>query len=126
MASHLTLIAVLMILVVRVLLAELDAAIFEAVRAHGLTVALAIGFAVMAVERTYYVLARGLKRDGIDLYAAHPAPEVLSLMLAFALHLIAAPVVRARSASLVIASRTILIELAIILVFWAGAVWVLY
>lgn len=123
-ASHLLLIAVLGRLVVRLANAPLD----RAVRAYRceLFPGLSLAFGMLALERVYYVVARVLDRGGIDLWAAHPTPEVLSVMVAIAIFLAQAPFVLAQSHSLTGALRRIGAEAAVLLLGWAVIGWSLW
>jgi hypothetical protein len=124
-ASHLSLIAVLGALIVRVLRSELHDIIGEAVRSHGMTLAISMGAAALAVERSYYVVARVLKREGIDLWGMHPAPELLSLIVTAGVYVMMVPIIFAGSATRNGAFRRIAIDVIAIALFFATTALVL-
>lgn len=58
---------------------------------YGFSATLAIAALALAVERIYYVGARILSHEGLNLWTLHPAPEVLSLVVAVGLFLCFVP-----------------------------------
>lgn len=124
-ASHLTTVAVLVALVARMLRAELHDVIGAAARRYGLALALALGAGALAIERLYYVAARLLRRDGVDLWTMHPAPELLSLIVTAGLYGITVPIVLASHLGRAAALRRVAIDAAALGLFWLAAALVL-
>ncbi|GIT85424.1 hypothetical protein [Roseobacter sp. OBYS 0001] len=124
-ASHLTMIAVLIVLVVRLVLAGANSIAWEAL-GHGLTPALAIACVGLMLERTYYVLARIVKPHGVDLWNLHPAPEVLSFIVGAGLFVVSIPLVFVKSPTPRQGWTRISVEAFLFLCLWALLVWVFY
>lgn len=97
-ASHVTLITILFILGYRVLHAKISG-LFHLAMDRGLTAAIAIAAMALALERLYYVVARFLVDFGVNLWAMHPAPEALSLVVATGLYGIMIPMILAEASS---------------------------
>ena len=95
-ASHLVLTGVLLVLAYWVLRLFPNQEVLTRAEAHGLSAAIAVALFGLAIERGYYVAARALKGQGIDLWSMHPAPEALSLLVAFGLFVIFGPLRAAR------------------------------
>lgn len=118
LASHVVLLVALVMTVWRVGAAvERQAA--ETTCNHEIMIAVLAAFAAIAVERVYYIAARALKpTNGLDLWALHPAPEMLSLMVAGAVYTggaIALPVGRRR--------RRVALEIACMGALWLAIGW---
>ena len=95
-ASHLVLVAMLALTGWRVIDAQRDGALVQAARKHGMALAVALACLGLGVERLYYVGARALEPHGLDLWSAHPAPELLSLLVAASIYGIGVPFLAAR------------------------------
>lgn len=54
--------------------------------------AIAFAFTAILVERIYYIAARLLQPTGIDLWGAHPAPAVLSAVVALGCYWLMPPI----------------------------------
>ncbi|WP_436399315.1 hypothetical protein [Roseobacter sp. S98] len=124
-ASHLTLIAILVLLAVRVLRAPYGT-LLETAMDLGFKATVAIGCVALVLERSYYVAARFLMSDGFDLWQMHPAPEVLSVIVALGLYAVMIPVILARAAGPRTAALRITVELSCAAGFWVAIAWVLY
>ena len=76
--------------------------------------------ATLIVERLYYILARFLRDSGVDLWAAHPAPALLSAIVAGAGYWITPAIFRAYGMERKAIRRRVSMELA-----GLGGVWLL-
>lgn len=114
-ASHVTLIVIVSMLAWRAM-RHMD---------PGLRAAISIACIALIIERSYYILARFLYASGVDLWRMHPAPEVLSLIVATGLYAIMIPILIYRYGLSRGWSR-ISVEAAGLLLFWAALAWVLY
>ncbi len=124
-ASHLTLIAILGVLGYRMLSAKVSGLLHTALD-RGLTAALTICALALAIERFYYVVARFLMPTGVNLWTMHPAPDVLSLIVAIGIYGIMVPVILAGSPSDARAWFKIIREVLIACSFWAITAWTLF
>lgn len=124
-ASNLVLVVILVLLILRVLLTPHGAPMKDVIDL-GFRAAVSIGAVGLILERLYYVLARILRRDGVDLWMMHPAPEVLSIVVAFGIYGITVPMIFSAAATPQLAVRRVIFELIGIAGFWAALVWVLF
>lgn len=84
-AGHLVLCAALILVFVRaVALRFVEGSLYAVATSAHVRLSLIAAMALLIVERVYYVAARLLEPSGVDLWAAHPAPELLSLGCALA------------------------------------------
>jgi hypothetical protein len=124
-ASHATMIVVLVLLGYRVMRLFPDIQLLTRAESHGLSAALAIATMAMVIERAYYVAARLLSHHGLNLWSLHPAPEVLSMVVVIGLFLCFVPLRMATGEP----SRRIWIGLGVewiaLLLFWVLIVVVL-
>lgn len=81
--------------------------------------------AALSVERIYYIAARFLRGLGYDLWTMHPAPDILSVILALSLFWLAAATRRIRSPSPRQAWRVIGLQAMTIIAFATGLALVL-
>lgn len=79
-----------------------------------------------AIERIYYIAARLLKREGIDLWSAHPAPALLSAVVALAAYWLAPPYFRACGLSQAQLRRRVLFEIIGLSGVWLILAWMLH
>ncbi|MBW4708642.1 hypothetical protein KX928_12690 [Roseobacter sp. YSTF-M11] len=124
-ASHLTMIAILTVLAFRVLAAP-HGALMQSAIDLGFKATVAIGAVALIIERTYYVIARFLKSQGINLWEMHPAPEALSLVVAFGLYSVMIPLILAAARTRKFGLCRIALEISVACTFWAMIAWVLY
>lgn len=124
-ASHVTLLAVLLVLGVRVMRAFREATLLTRAEQFGLSAAISIAFLGLGIERAYYVAARLLQPRGLDLWSLHPAPAVLSAVVSLGLFLIGVPLVRAAAPEGGSVTGRILREGAAFLLIWLSLALVL-
>jgi hypothetical protein len=127
-ASHLTLVAVLGVLAVRAIRSERDTMLGQRALAHGLTLAIGLACAAVAVERVFYTLARLLRaQGGVNLYGLHPAPEMLGGLLIVAFYGVSVPFLAAgRPGGLAAAGGRVGAEVLGLAAFWGLTAWVLW
>lgn len=77
----------------------------------------------LIVERLYYVAARLIGTAGLNLWEAHPAPELLSGMLAGTVFWIAASVRALGGDPRGLVSRTVISQGLVIVAVFAGLAW---
>ena len=82
--------------------------------------------AAFVVERLYYVAARLLLPEGVDLWAMHPAPEFLSAMVAAAVFGAFATITGLTSPILRRARSTVAIHGAFLVGVWTLVAWFLW
>lgn len=124
-ASHLIMVGILLMLIIRVMIAPHGPRMMEAIDL-GFRATIAIGALGLIIERLYYVLARLLKPDGIDLWSMHPAPEVLSIVVGLGLYSIMVPMIFAAAATREVAVRRVIVEMSSIVLVWVVLVRVFY
>ncbi|MEL7098275.1 MAG: hypothetical protein AAGM84_05535 [Pseudomonadota bacterium] len=120
-ASHALMIVVLVQLLYRVVLAFEARRALEAVRSHGLMLALGIMAAFTLLERSYYLIARLIQNTGVDLWSMHPAPEVLSAIMALGIYCVQVPLLAAHQAEPLpdgALRRRVMIELMVLGLVW--------
>ena len=124
-ASHLVLIAICILFTARAIRTE-DR--MRSIRSldKGLLAALSVLVCALAVERAYYVAARLLLGSGYNLWAMHPAPEVLSLIVATGIYAPMVPMLLAKTHSPVGVFRRIVLEIMCLAGLWFLIVWWLY
>lgn len=92
---------------------------------RGLVPGMAIFALGIIVERAYYVAARLLAPSGMDLWAEHPAPEVLSAMMFGTLYAMKGTIIFSLHPAAV-ARHRLCIELTGFVALWCSVAWVLY
>jgi hypothetical protein len=125
-AAHLTMILAIGVFVVRLVGSQVDGAYAAAIGKRDLFGGIAFALGLLAIERLYYVAARALRDRGIDLWGAHPAPELLSLLVAIGLYAATSPIVAARAGSWVRAARRLAAEVAALAAIFGAVVWALH
>lgn len=124
-ASHATMITILTLLAFRVLAAPHGELMRSAIDL-GFKATVAIGAVALIIERAYYVLARFLKPAGINLWEMHPAPEALSLLVAFGLYSVMIPLILAGARTRRTGTYKITLEIITACLFWVVIAWALY
>jgi hypothetical protein len=124
-ASHLAMVVILFILAGRAL-STFNKGLGGLAVEHGLMAAIAIACVGLSIERLYYLAARFLHGNGVNLWDLHPAPEVLSLIVSVALFGITVPLVRAQSTDQRRCMRRVGWEVIALVSLWLTTVWVLY
>lgn len=117
-ASHSVLILIALLIVWRVMRSYVIED-FAIVDPHNLQFVISLMALGVAIERIYYVAARALRSSGVDLWSAHPAPEVLSLLVAFTLYFIMVPFIVLKSQDAWGALRFVAIEWSVLALIWA-------
>lgn len=108
-------------------LRALEAGLIErAINRHALTVCISVALAALGVERCYYIAARLLQPQGLNLWALHPAPEVLSAVVATGLYVANVPFILARATSAAGVGRAITLDLSIVVILFGSTVWAFY
>ncbi|MEM6372358.1 MAG: hypothetical protein AAF727_06215 [Pseudomonadota bacterium] len=92
---------------------------------HGLMVSVAIAAAALIIERSFYVIARLLVEHGYDLWQLHPAPQVLSAIVAAGLYCLSVPMIAAMSDTIKETARHIAFEVSGLVGFWLLIAWAL-
>ncbi|MEM6727017.1 MAG: hypothetical protein AAF618_00830 [Pseudomonadota bacterium] len=117
-ASHLSLFIIGVMVAVRIVMV-VSRGRFEFLNLFDLVCAWLLCLSMFGIERLYYVVARWVAPLGIDLWRAHPAPEILAILVAIGVYATGVPFSRAvltRSAVLRRGGRDFLILGAIYLV----------
>lgn len=70
--------------VVMVLIFTLFIVTYRDAARNALSLSVALGVGALILERVYYVAARVLEPHGVDLWAAHPFPAILSGLVTLA------------------------------------------
>lgn len=95
-AAHVTLVVALALLVARFMRGATDRARLGRAEDAGLSAGVGLVALTLSMEAVYYIAARALKATGgPDLWAAHPTPELLRLLLVAAVYLLGVPFLRA-------------------------------
>ena len=89
-ASHTTIILAVLMVFAELLYLQAVSNARTVIDTRAVRSAIALMFSALVVERLYYIAARLLIGTEIDLWSAHPAPELLSLMLAASIFGVAA------------------------------------
>ncbi|WP_226779536.1 hypothetical protein [Oceaniglobus trochenteri] len=80
LASHVLLILALLIVFARAqYLRRVEGSLGAMISSSYVRMSVIAVFTALIVERGYYIAARLLSSKGVDLWSAHPAPELLSL-----------------------------------------------
>lgn len=95
MASHLSVVLLVGVFIYSLLHCWRDGLLPDAVTA-GLPETLSFALFMLAIERSYYFTARATEHTGLDLWSAHPAPEMLSAGLAIGMFVTTVPLMVAR------------------------------
>jgi len=115
-ASHLTMVAILIMLIARIV----------SHRTGQLGAAIGIMAVGMIIERLYYVLARFLAPLGVNLWQLHPAPEVLSMVVATGAYGVMVPLIWRSYHPQKKAVQRMCFEVAALSALWGLTVWGLY
>ncbi|WP_299370458.1 hypothetical protein [uncultured Tateyamaria sp.] len=129
-ASHVLLLLIAVTLIFR-LVRFLDGRVVKlAIDRYDLIPALALCCIGLAIERAYYVAARMLVTSGLNLWQLHPAPEVLSAIMAASMYAVHVSLTRAHvdhdSRSLQFFRQRIGLELVGAVMIWSLVAWWLY
>ncbi|WPY94695.1 hypothetical protein T8T21_00790 [Limimaricola variabilis] len=120
LASHLLLIAAILFVFGRAQsMRFVQDSLPKLVASRYMRAALIAALAVMIVERLYYVGARLLSGQGVNLWNAHPAPEILSFTLAAAVYHVSIAALWATGELTSQRYATIATEIAVMLASWA-------
>ena len=125
-ASHVVLVLAVLLLFSEVALVRHLFAAQEPARSRSVFLAAALVMASFVVERLYYVAARLLAPKKIDLWSMHPAPEVLSAMVALSVFVAFVALARLTSPLMSRARSTVALHGSVLVVVWAGLAWVLW
>ena len=123
-ASHSVMVVILIALIIRSLRTFQKGLGSKAVE-HGLMAVIAICASGTIIERLYYIAARFLRPIGIDLWAMHPAPEALSLVVGMGFYAIMVPMIRARMSERATILR-VCSEGSCLIGLWFLVVWILH
>lgn len=124
-ASHITMIVILLTLGVRIMAAKVSGVMGAAMH-RGMTAAITIAALSLGIERGYYIAARFLVSSGVNLWTMHPAPEVLSIVVGIGLYGIMIPMLLADARRDRDAWLKVFREVLLLLAFWTAATWVLF
>lgn len=122
-ATHVSLILVAALLVAEIALAVRHPAALQRIGGSAATRYAVYAVAIaLALERGYYLVARVVLHRGYNLWAAHPAPEVLSAMVAVNVYAAWVVVMGAASGDRARALRVAASVAAVLLIVWGASV----
>ena len=125
-ASHVALIVAVLLLFSEVMLLRHLLVKREPLRSRSIFYAAAFIMAAVVIERLYYVAARLLVPWNVDLWAAHPAPEILSGLVACAVFAAFIAIAGLTSPLVSRARQTVLIHGTVLIGLWAMIAWLLW
>ena len=125
-ASHVALIVAVLLLFSEVVLLRHVLVAAEPGRSRSLFHASALIMAAFVIERLYYVAARLLLPQGVDLWAAHPAPELLSGLVALAVFAAFACLAGLTSPLVSRARGTVTLHATVLGALWGVIAWLLW
>ena len=125
-ASHAVLVLAVLLLFSEVVLLRHILVPREPARSRSLFFAAALVMASFVIERLYYVAARLLKPHGVDLWALHPAPEVLSALVALSVFGAFASLAGLTSPLVSRARMTVALHGSVLVGLWAVIAWLLW
>lgn len=125
-ASHIVLVAIVLAFMVRLAWGLNGVSVVDAIQRFGFVPLLIICLCGLLIERLYYIVARFLRPSGLDLWQLHPAPEVLSLIVAVGLYVVQVPLITTGALSRGAAGRRVSTEVGLYAVIWVIVVGLFY
>lgn len=124
-ASHLVMVIILVMLACRALRTFHKGLGGIAVQ-HGLMAVIAIACVALTIERSYYIAARFLRSQDLNLWELHPAPEILSIVVSVGVYSLMIPLMWAQLMDRQSVMLRVMSEAVLLIVVWFSVVWVLY